>query len=138
MLPAKGGPRACGFVNEPVSDEKEAAAVRNLTWRVRAPIGERIKKVSEVGITRSLKKKVDSTRFVYFHGITKQRQAEVRRSLSALKINTKEVINISFVGKQVCAILTKSTYAPALIKKLVSRGGRYSTLRITIPSPPRT
>lgn len=45
-----------------------------------------------------------------------------------MKINTKEVINISFVGKQVCAILTKSAYTPTLIKKLVSRGDTMSRI----------
>lgn len=48
------------------------------------------------------------------------------RSLAASKINLKEVVDVSFVGKQVCAMLTKLAYAPTLINKLVSRGGTIS------------
>ena len=59
-----------------------------------------------------LKKKLGSTQFVYFHGITKQRIREVRRALSVLKVDTKEVKDISFVGKQVCAMSTTSAHAP--------------------------
>lgn len=50
----------------------------------------------------------DSTRFVYLHGITKQLQAKARRSLTALKINEGPA------------------YAPALIKKPVSKGDTIS------------
>ena len=57
---------------------KEAAlAVKSLTWRVRTPIEKRIKKIREV-----------------------------RKALSVLKVDAKEVKDISFVGKQVCAMLT--------------------------------
>ena len=38
---------------------------------------------------------------MYFHGITKQRIREVRKALSVLEVDTKEVEDISFVGKQV-------------------------------------
>ena len=52
-------------------------------------------------------------------GITKQRVREVRKALSVLKVGAKEVKDISFVGKQVCTMLTTSSYAPTLIRKIV-------------------
>ena len=58
---------------------------------------------------------------MYFHGIMKQRIREVRKVLSVLKVD-EEVKDISFAGKQVCAMLTTSAYAPILIKKIVIEG----------------
>ena len=75
--------------------------------------------MGEVPEGSPLKKKLGSTQFVYFHGITKQRIREVRKTLSVLKVETKEVEDISSVGKQVCAVLTTSSYAPTLIKKII-------------------
>ena len=62
--------------------------------------------LGEVPEGSPLKKKLGSTQIVYFHEITKQRIREVRKALSVLKVDTKEVKDISFVGKQVCAMLT--------------------------------
>ena len=109
--------------------EKETtSAVKSLTWRVRIPTVKRIKKIREVPEGRPLKKKLGSTRFVYFHGITKQRIREVRKALSVLNVDTKEVKDISFVGKQVCAMLATSAYAPILIKKIMIEGSTIAHL----------
>ena len=114
-----------GILAKEDNEEKRAAlALKNLTWRMQAPIEERIKKIKEVPRDSPLKNRIDSTRLVYFQGITKQRLGEVRESLAALKIETKEVKDITFVGKQVCAVLTTSVYAPILIERPVSGGMR--------------
>ena len=39
-----------------------------------------------------------------------------------MKVDTKEVKDRPFVGKQVCAMLTTSSYAPILIRKIVIEG----------------
>ena len=97
--------------------EKEiASAVRSFTL------------LGEVTEDSPLKKKLGGIQFVYFHGITKQRIREVRRALSVLRVDTKEVKVISFVGKQVCAMLTASAYAPTLIKKTVFEGSTITHL----------
>ena len=84
--------------------------------------------LGEVPEGSTLKKKLRSTQFVYYHGITKQRVREVHKTLSVLKVDTKEVKDISFVGKQVRAMLTTSAYAPILIKKIVFKGSTISHL----------
>ena len=45
-----------------------------------------------------------------------------------MKVDTKEVKDISFVGKQVCAMLTTSAYAPILIRKIVTEGNTIAHL----------
>ena len=97
-------------------------AVRNLAWRVRTPIEKRIKKIRKVSEGSPPKKKLESTEFVYFHGITKHRIRQECKALSVLKVDTKEVRDISFVGKQASAMLTTSTYVPILIRKIVIGG----------------
>ena len=84
--------------------------------------------MGEVPEGSPLKKKLGSTQFVYLHEITKLRIREVRKALSVLKVDTKKVKDISFVGKQVCAMLTTSAYAPTLIKKIVIEGGTITHL----------
>ena len=85
------------------SEGKRAAlALKTLTWRTQVPIVEKIKKIKGVPHGSPPKNRVDSARLVYFQGITKRRLGEVRKSLAALKIETKEVKDISFVGKR-CA-----------------------------------
>lgn len=64
-------------------------------WRARAPAGGKIKKANEARIAGYLKKRVGSTRFVYFHRVAGQQEVEMRRSIAALKINTEEVVDIS-------------------------------------------
>ena len=100
-------PSARAISPEGGKGKETASAVKSLTL------------LGEVPEDSTLKKKLGSTQFVYFHGITKQRIREVRKALSALKVDTKEVKVISLVGKQVCAMLTASAYAPILIKKIV-------------------
>ena len=53
---------------------------------------------------------------------------EVRKALSVLKVDTKEVKDISFVGKQVCAMLTTSAYAPILMRRIVIEGSTIAHL----------
>ena len=92
------------------------------------PIVKRIKKIGEVPEGSPLKKKLGGTQFAYFYGITKQRIREVRKAPSVLKVDTKEVKDISFVGKQACAMLTTSSYAPTLIRKSVIEGSTITHL----------
>lgn len=73
--------------------------MKNLTCKARTSIGEIIKKVNGAGISGTIKKKEDSTQFVYLHGIVKYRQVNMRGSPATLKIDTKEVVDVSFVGK---------------------------------------
>ena len=84
--------------------------------------------LGEVPEDSLLKKKLGSTQFVYFHGIMKQRTREVRKALFVLKVDTKEVKDISFVGKQVCAMLTTSANVPTLIRKIVIEGSTITHL----------
>ena len=92
-------PPARILAKEDNEEKREALVLKGLTWRTQAPIEERVKKIKEVPRDSPLKNRIDSTHFVYFQGITKQRLGEVRKSLAALKIETKEVKDISFVGK---------------------------------------
>ena len=80
-------------------EEETASVVKSLIWRVRTPIVKRTKKIREV-----------------------------RKALSVLKVDTKEVKDISFVGKQVCAMLTTSAYALTPIKKIVIEGSTITHL----------
>lgn len=57
------------------------------------------------------KKKGKDMKFVHSLEITRHRIGSVRWSLSAIKIDINEVKDTPFVGKQVCAKLTTSTYA---------------------------
>ena len=50
------------------------------------------------------------------------------QGLSVLKVDTIEVKDISFIGKQVCAMLTTSAYAPILIKRIVIEGSAITHL----------
>ena len=65
------------------------------------------------------RKKLGGTKLVYFHGIAKERIGQVHKVIPVLKVGTKEVEEISFVGKQPCTMLIASVYAPILIKKIV-------------------
>ena len=75
----------------------------------------------------AISQQVGSVPYYIMYYSKKQRIREVRRALSVLKVDTKEVKDISFVGKQVCAILTTSVYAPTLIKKIVLDGSTITT-----------
>ena len=83
--------------------------------------------MGEVTEDNPLKKELGSTQFVYFHD-TKQRIREVPKALSVMKVDAKEVKDISFVGKQICAMLTTSSYAPTLIRKIVIEGSTIAHL----------
>ena len=52
---------------------------------------------------------------------------------AALKVGTKEVKGISFVGKQVCAMLTASACAPIPIRRIVFEGSAITHLEKVDP-----
>lgn len=73
---------------------------KNLTWRVQSSIKLRMKKKTKNVLKNSLfEEKVEGTIFVYFHGITRHGIGSVRKSLSAMNIETKEVKDIFFCRK---------------------------------------
>lgn len=65
--------------------------------------------------------------------LAKQRIRELRKALSALRVDVKEVKDISSVGKRVCAMLTTSAHVTILIRKSVLEGSTITRLEKVDP-----
>ena len=58
-----------------------------------------------------LKEKVETTKFVYITGMTRQPYGVVRTVLRAAGVDTRKIYDVSFTGKQVGPLLTTNEYA---------------------------
>ena len=95
------------------TEDKEALGLKALQWK---PLKE-----------GSLKKKVDTTRFVYVGGMARQHFGVVRAALRAAGVDTKKIYDISFVSGQVGSLLTDVDYSEA-IERVLTTGK--STMKI--------
>ena len=68
----------------------------------------------------SLKKRVDTTRFVYVGGMIRQPFGVVRAALRAAGVETKKIYDISFVGGQVGSLLMDVDYSETIERVLTA------------------
>lgn len=109
------------------ANERMDLGLRALQWKPPKPINKRLVPPGQPLRDGPLKEKVETTKFIYVSGLTRQRYSVVRSALSAVGIDSKKIYDISFVGKQVGCLLTTTEYAPTVKKVLTS--GR-STMKI--------
>ena len=107
--------------------DKEALGLRALQWKPLKPINRRLVRPGQPLKEGPLKKKVETTKFVYVGGMTRQPFGLVRSALRAVGVDTKKIYDISFIGKQVGSLLTDTEYADTVEKVLT--GGK-STMKI--------
>lgn len=108
-------------------EAKETLGWRALQWKPLKPINKRLIPPGNSLKEGPLKEKVDTTRFVYVKGMTRQRLGVARSALRAIGVDTKKIYDISFIGGQVASLLTSTDYAETVERVLTS--GR-STLKI--------
>lgn len=88
----------------------------------KAQIGQRMLKGDTHLRDGPLKDDIDSMAFVYVWGIARIRCGETRSILRSGGIDTREIRDISFVGKGVCSLLVTRAYRGYLVSSLESKG----------------
>ena len=81
-------------------EDKEALGLKALQWFPLKPVNKRLIRPGQPLKEGSLKKKIDTMKFVYVGGMTRQPFGVVRAALKAAGLDTKKIYDISFVGGQ--------------------------------------
>ena len=109
------------------TEDKQAPGLKALQWKPLKPINKRLIRPGQPLKEGSLKKKVETTKFVYIGGMTRQPFGVVRAALRAAGVDTKKIYDISFAGKQVGSLLTDIEYSET-IERVLTAGK--STMKI--------
>lgn len=110
-------------------DEKDRTAlgIKALQWKQLKPINKRLIRPGQPLKEGPLKEKVETTKFVYIAGMTRQPYGVVRTALRAAGVDTRKIYDISFIGKQVGSLLTTNEYA-AKVEEVLTSGK--STMKV--------
>ena len=110
-------------LTRPLGDEEKVKmGLKALQWKPLKPINKRLVRHGQPLREGTLKEKVQTTKFVYVAGMTRQPYGVVRAALSAAGIDKRKIYDISFVGKQVGCLLTTNDYVET-VEKVLTRGG---------------
>ena len=103
-------------------NQRRKLACEALGWKTKAPIGQRMLRGTAQLREGPLKDNVDALEFVYVEGMTKMRYGEARGIMRVGGIDTRNIRDISYVGKSVCSLLVSKSYKNELVSILVSVG----------------
>ena len=106
-------------------DQRRKLAWEALAWKRKAPIGQRMLRGTAQLREGPLKDNVEAMEFVYIEGITKMRYGEARSIMRVGGVDTRNIRDISFVGKSVCSLLVSKSYKRELVSNLVSEGSPF-------------
>lgn len=108
--------------------QRRLLAWKALAWKRKAPIGQRMLRGDAHLREGPLKDNIDSMEFVYVWGITRMRYGEARSILRSGGVDTREIRDISFVGKSVCSLLVTKAYKGCLLSSLEAEGSPFKTI----------